>query len=253
MKMKQIAAILVTALAMAHSASAELRVLAVLTSHDRMGDTGHETGFWLSELTHPYYVLTDAGFSVDIASIDGGMAPIDARSFESEDPLNERFLKDADLMAKVIRSVPLSKVDASDYHAVLYCGGHGTMWDFPGNKEVQRVTAEVYEHEGIVAAVCHGPAALVDVKLSDGSYLVNGKNVSAFTNEEEDLVQLTDAVPFLLQDKLIERGAKFKSAAPWQDQVVVDGRLITGQNPASAHTLGERMVELLKKIKPSVH
>lgn len=234
-----------SALAESSSDLADKRVLIVLTSHNKMGDLDEKTGFWLSEMTHPYYVLVDAGVTVDIASIEGAMAPIDPRSMELEDKSNQRFLKDTKLMAMVINSTPLSSVDPKRYDAVIYAGGHGTMWDFSNHPDVNAFTAKVYENQGITAAICHGPAALTDVKLSNGKYLVSGKKVAAFTNEEEDIVELTDAVPFSLQDKLIERGAQHVYGKPWQNNVVVDGRLVTGQNPQSAHAVGEAVLKLL--------
>ena len=222
------------------------KILLVLTSHSQLGDTGQRTGFWLSELTHPYYKFKKTGYSIDVASIQGGMAPIDPKSFDEPDDANQRFLQDAELMAKVIRTLPLSEIDPAAYQAVVFAGGSGTMWDFPNNEHVNRVAVTIYENNGIVSAICHGPAALVDVKLSNGQYLVSGRKVSAFTNEEEEELKLTHVVPFLLQDKLIERGAKYVYGKPWKENVVVDGRLITGQNPASATKVAEKIIEHLK-------
>ena len=222
------------------------KILLVLTSHSQLGDTGKRTGFWLSELTHPYYKFKKTGYSIDVASIQGGMAPIDPKSFDEPDDANQRFLQDAELMAKVIRTLPLSEIDPAAYQAVVFAGGSGTMWDFPNNEHVNRVAVTIYENNGIVSAICHGPAALVDVKLSNGQYLVSGRKISAFTNEEEEELKLTHVVPFLLQDKLIERGAKYVYGKPWKENVVVDGRLITGQNPASATKVAEKIIEHLK-------
>ena len=238
---------LLLTLAAALPAWAADKVLIVLTSHATMGELDKKTGFWLSELTHPYYVLKDAGVAIDIASIDGGMAPIDPASMDTQDAANQRFLKDPQLMSMVINSTPLEKVQASDYRAVIYAGGHGTMWDFANHPVVNSLTAQVYENQGIVAAICHGPAALTDVKLSNGDYLVAGKKLAAFTNEEEDQVKLTDVVPFSLQDRLIARGAVHQYAKPWQANAVADGRVVTGQNPQSAHKVGELVLELLRK------
>ncbi len=225
---------------------AQNKVLMVLTSHAVMGDSGERTGFWLGELTHPYYVLVDAGFSVDIASIAGGPAPIDPRSMDEDDPANQRFLKDANAMRGVMASRALKDIDPSEYRAVVYAGGHGTMWDFPGNDEVLRVTRAIWNHDGVVAAVCHGPAALVDLKLENGKPLIEGKSVAGFTNEEEASVQLTEVVPFSLQDRLKDSGAKFSEGAAFKPHVVVDGQLVTGQNPQSAKAVGEAVVKLLK-------
>jgi len=224
------------------------KILLVLTSHSKLGNTGEKTGFWLPELTHPYYKFKKAGYSVDVASIQGGTAPIDHKIFDlpDEQKSNQRFLQDAELMAKVFRTMPLSKVTPSDYAAIVFAGGSGTMWDFPNNEYVLRVTASIYENNGIVSAICHGPAALVNVKLSNGKYLISGKNVSAITNEEEEDLKMTKVNPFMLQDKLKERGAKHIYGKPWQENVVVDGLLITGQNPASASKVAEKIIEHLK-------
>lgn len=225
------------------------RVLIVVTSHSQMGETDKPTGFWLAELTHPYYVIKDAGYDVDIASIKGGVAPIDPRSMDTTDQVNQRFLQDADLMARVLNSRKLADLEPADYAAVLFSGGHGTMWDFPGDTAVNNISASIYDDGGVVGAVCHGPAALSEVKLSDGSYLIEGKRFAAFTNEEENRVGLSETVPFLLQDRLTERGGIQVPADPWQTNAVIDGRLVTGQNPQSAHKVGELIVEALKARK----
>jgi putative intracellular protease/amidase len=221
------------------------RILMVLTSHSELGDTGKKTGFWLPELTHPYYEFKEAGYLIDVASIQGGIAPVDPKSFEEPDHANQRFLQDAELMAKVFRTLPLSKIDPTAYQAVVFAGGSGPMWDFPNNEHVNRVATTIYESNGVLSAICHGPAALVDIKLSNGNYLVSGKKVAAFTNEEEEDLKLTHVIPFLLQDKLIERGAKHIYGKPWKENVVVDGRLITGQNPASATKVAKKIIEYL--------
>lgn len=222
------------------------KVLLVLTSHSDLGDTGKKTGFWLPELTHPYYEFKKAGYFIDVASIQGGIAPVDSKSLEEPDHANQRFLQDAELMAKVFTTLPLAKIDPTEYQAIVFAGGSGPMWDFPNNEHVNRVAAAIYENNGIVSAICHGPAALVDIKLSNGEYLVSGRKVASFTNEEEEDLKLTDVVPFLLQDRLIERGAEHIYGKPWEMNVVVDGRLITGQNPASAATVAKKIIEHLE-------
>jgi putative intracellular protease/amidase len=227
--------------------STKAKILIVLTSHTELGETGKKTGFWLPELTHPYYEFKKAGFLIDIASIDGGMAPLDSKAFSEEDEYHDVFLNDADLMAKVIRSIPLAQLRAEDYAAVLYSGGSGPMWDFPNNQDIQRLSRDIYENNGIVSAVCHGNAALVNVRMSDGSLLIKNKRVAAFTNEEEASLGTTDIVPFLLQDKLVEQGAIHVFAKPWQENVVIEGRLITGQNPASAKKVAESIITQLSK------
>ena len=160
--------------------------------------------------------------------------------------MNNKYWNDATFQNKLQNTLKVSKVKAKDYDAIYYAGGHGTMWDFPNNKKLAKIAAKIYENDGIVAAVCHGPSALVNIKLSNGNYLVDGKTVSVFTNEEETNVELENVVPFLLEDKLIERGATVDKAAMWQEKVSVDERLVTGQNPASAKLAAEKIVELLK-------
>ena len=219
-------------------------VLLVMTSHDKLGDTGKPTGFFLGELTHPLEVFEKAGVPVDFASIGGGEPPVDG--LELDDPVNARYWNDQAFRAKLAATKKLSEVDAADYSAVFFVGGHGTMWDFPDDADVQKITREIYEKDAPVGAVCHGPAALVNVKLSDGGYLIAGKEVSGFTNDEEEKVGLTAVVPFLLAAKMEERGAKHRPAANFQKQVVADGNLVTGQNPASAAGVAEKMVELIR-------
>ena len=230
-----------------HSMASE-RVLMVLTSHGEMGDTGKKTGFWLAEFTHPYYVIADAGYPIDVVSIEGGKAPIDPRSLDQSDKKNQRFFDDADLMGQVNESKKLADVDPSQYSAIVFAGGHGTMWDLPIDESVNHVSAKIYQNNGIVAAVCHGPAAFANITLENGDPLIKGKKFAAFTNEEEDIVGLTDVVPFLLETRLIELGGQFVYGKPWSENVVVDGRVITGQNPQSATLLGEMVVQGLKKL-----
>jgi putative intracellular protease/amidase len=220
------------------------KVLIVLTSHDTLGETGKETGFYLPEVTHPLDAFTQAGLTVDFVSPKGGKAPM--VGIDLEDPLNKAFLDDLEQVARVENTLNPAQIDPAEYGAIFYAGGHGTMWDFADNQELARIAAAIYEAGGIVGAVCHGPAALVNIKLSDGSYLVANKTVAAFTNEEEAAVGLTDIVPFLLEAKLIERGANFTKVANFQVCVVECDRLVTGQNPASAAGVGEKMVELIE-------
>ncbi|MGB5959190.1 MAG: type 1 glutamine amidotransferase domain-containing protein [Coleofasciculaceae cyanobacterium] len=223
------------------------KILIVLTSHGTLGDTGKETGFYLAEVSHPEDVFTRAGIMVDYVSPKGGKAPM--TGIDLEDPLNKTFLDDANKIVQVENTLNPSQVDVSDYDAIFYAGGHGTMWDFPDNEALANIASTLYEQGKVVGAVCHGPAALVNLKLSNGDYLVAGKTVSAFTNEEEKAVELTEVVPFALESKLIERGAKVTKAANFQPHVVVSDRLVTGQNPASAAGVAEKMVELLNNLK----
>ena len=219
-------------------------VLMVLTSHAQLGDTGKPTGFFLGEVTHPLEVFEKAGLTVELVSIKGGEPPVDG--LDLDDPVNARYWNDPAFRAKLSATRKLADVNPTDYAGVYFSGGHGTMWDFPDDDAVQKAARELYEAGAPVGAVCHGPAALVNVKLSDGSYLVAGKEVSAFTNDEEEKVGLTKVVPFLLATKLGERGAKHLPAPDFEKQVVVSGRLVTGQNPASAAGVAEKMVEMLQ-------
>lgn len=219
-------------------------VLCVVTSHPVKGASGVPTGFFMAELTHPLKVLEEAGFDTVIASIRGGQPPIDG--FDLSDPVNAWFWNETDFQHRLATTRPLSELNGADYSAVFFAGGHGTMWDFRDSQDAQRIIRDVYESNGVVAAVCHGPAALVDATLSNGDYLVAGKNIAAFTNKEEEEVQATTVVPFLLETALRERGALHHEALNWSENVMVDGRLITGQNPASAHGVGVAMAKTLR-------
>lgn len=231
------------------SAAAADKVLYVLTNHAALGETNKRTGFFLSELTHPYYKIKDAGYEIELASPLGGPAPIDPKSLDLKDKTNQRFFKDTKLLGEIQTTKKLSEVDLSTYKAVVFAGGHGTMWDFPKSMDVKNAVKTIYEGGGVVAAVCHGPAALVDIKLSNGKYLVDGKKLAVFTDEEEKVVKLEKVVPFLLESKLLKQGGKKFSGEPWTENAVVDNRLVTGQNPQSASKLGKLVVEELKKLK----
>lgn len=223
-------------------------ILLVLTNHAKLGETGKLTGFFLSEASHPWEVFSKAGYPVTLASPLGGFAPLDPKSYDLKDASNEMFWKKfgsgdaADDTLGVKETSALKDVKPEDYSAVFYAGGHGTMWDFRGNKDVQRVTAGVFENGGAVGAVCHGPAALIDVTLKDGTPLVKGKKVAAFTNAEEEAVGLTKVVPYLLQTDLEKAGALHMPGENFGEQAVVDGRLATGQNPASAKKAAELLI-----------
>jgi alkylhydroperoxidase/carboxymuconolactone decarboxylase family protein YurZ/putative intracellular protease/amidase len=221
------------------------KVLFVVTSCNVKGATGIPTGFNLSEVTHPLEKLEESGVLVHIASIKGGEAPLDGLE-NFNDPVNAKYWADADFRKAIANTLKLDEVKSSDYDAIFFAGGHGTMWDFPDSPAVLKLVPEFYESGKIVSAVCHGPASLVNVKLSDGSYLITGKNVAGFTNGEEDEVQSTSVVPFLLEDALIKHGAKYKHAANWNDNIAIDDRLITGQNPQSAASVGKAIVRMLK-------
>jgi putative intracellular protease/amidase len=220
------------------------RILFVVTSHDKKGNTGQPTGFYLPEVTHPYRVLSKEGFEIDFVSPQGGKAPVDG--VDLADPVNREFLDDPDCRSKIERTLSPDHVTAVHYDAVFFAGGHGTMWDFPENTRLAEIAAAIYEGGGVVGAVCHGPSGLVNIKLSNGRYLVESKEVAAFTNDEERAVGLAEVVPFLLADKLVERGAIHRPAPNWQEHVIVSDRLVTGQNPASAEGVGQAIASLLR-------
>ncbi len=219
------------------------KILFVVTSHDKKGSTGEDTGYYLGEVSHPWEVLYKAGYEIDFVSPKGGTPPVDG--FDLKDPVNNEFWENKEYKNKIDHSLTPSQVNPKEYSTIFYAGGHGAMWDLADNKELANIASTIYENGGIVAGVCHGPAGLVNIKLRNGKYLVDGKKINAFTNEEESAVKLTDVVPFLLENKLKERGAKFEKSGLWQNHVVTDQRLITGQNPQSAKSVGEAILKEL--------
>lgn len=222
-------------------------ILMVVTNHETLGTTEKKTGYYLPEVTHPYYKFKKAGFNVTFASPKGGDAPMDPKSLKLDDPLNKKFYENKKLMNQLKNTMALEKIDPNKYQAIVFAGGHGTMWDFPNSTSLNKVAESIYAKGGVIAAVCHGPAALVNLKNEKGEALIKGINVTGFTNKEEELVKLTSQMPFLLEDRLKQTGAKFIAAKPWQESVVVDKRIVSGQNPASASKLGEEVVKLLQK------
>ncbi len=222
------------------------KVLFVITSHDELGNTGLKTGFWSEELAAPYYALADKGVNIVLASPKGGQPPIDPKS---EDPsfqteTTKRMDKDTVLLDKLKNTTPLADIKMEDYDAVFYPGGHGPLWDLAESKISQQLITEFYTANKPVAFVCHAPGVLKDIKVN-GEYLVNGKNVTGFTNTEEEAVQLTNVVPFLVEDMLIKNGGNYSKIADWNPYAVVDGLLITGQNPASSEKVAEELLKLL--------
>ncbi|REC46856.1 type 1 glutamine amidotransferase domain-containing protein [Chryseobacterium pennipullorum] len=222
------------------------KILFVVTSHDKKGSTGEATGYYLGEISHPWEVLHKAGYEIDFVSPKGGTPPVDG--FDLKDPVNKEFWENKEYRNKIDHSMTPSQVNPKEYSTIFYAGGHGAMWDFADHNELADIASEIYENGGIVAGVCHGPAGLVNIKLNNGKYLVDGKKINAFTNEEESEVKLTHIVPFLLENKLKERGAIFEKSGLWQNHVVTDQRVITGQNPQSAKSVGEAILkELINK------
>jgi putative intracellular protease/amidase len=224
--------------------ASDKKILIVLTSHDDLGGI-RKTGFYVSEAAHPWEVFSQAGYEVDLASPQGGEPPQDGT--DRSDPVQREFLDDPEMSRKRVHTLRPGEVDPRDYAAIFYAGGHGTMWDFPDDAGLAALARDIYEEGGVVAAVCHGPAALVNVTLSDGTYLVAGKEVSAFTNKEEVAVGVSGVVPFPLQTALEARGAKHVAGPNFQPQVSVSDRLVTGQNPASAGPTAEQVVAVLEK------
>ncbi|MBI3898859.1 MAG: type 1 glutamine amidotransferase domain-containing protein [Gammaproteobacteria bacterium] len=230
-------------------ASTAKKVLIVVTSHDRLSDTGKQTGFWFEELATPYYVFVDAGYTVDIASINGGKPPVDPGS-EGE-PGNrpasvQRFMTDSSAMNKLEKSLAIQAADTKPYDAIFLSGGHGAMWDMPSNTPLATALGAAFDAGKVIAAVCHGPAGLVSARRKDGKSIVHGRRVNSFTDTEESAVGLSSVVPFLLESRLRELGGIFERAPDWQPIAVRDGNLVTGQNPQSSHVVAEQVIEALR-------
>jgi putative intracellular protease/amidase len=226
----------------------DMEILIVLTSHDQLGDTGKKTGFWLEEFAAPYYVLADAGAVITLASPNGGQPPLDPKSDEpdSQTAATKRFKGDKAVQKALKNTIKLSEVSADDYDAVFYPGGHGPLWDLAEDVSSIALIETMYSAGKPVAAVCHAPAALRHTRAPDGSPLVKGKSVTGFSNTEEGAVQLSDIVPFLLEDELKGKGANYSKADDWHPYVMTDGNLITGQNPASSELVAKAMLDRLK-------
>ena len=231
-----------------------MKILIVLTSHDQLGDTGKKTGFWLEEFAAPYYELKDAGAAITLASPKGGQPPLDPKSDLSENltELTKRFRTDSAAQAELANTKKLAAVCAADFDAVFYPGGHGPMWDMPDNPTSIALIEAFVKADKPVGAVCHAPAALVNVRGEDGKYLVKGKHVTGFTNTEEKAVGLTEVVPFLLEDRLKERGALYSKGANWAPYVQADGKLVTGQNPASSGPAAKELLTLLRSVSTRI-
>lgn len=220
------------------------KILIAATSHATLGATGKSTGAYVSEMAHPWAAFVAAGYQVDLVSVRGGVIPLDG--VDRNDAINAHFLVDKHIESQLRVSAAATQINANDYAAIFFAGGHGTMWDFPNANDLLALARDIYERNGVVGAVCHGPAALVNLTLSDGSYLVAGKSIAAFTNAEEAAVGLTNVVPFLLHDMLTARGASLIPAANWAANTITDGRLVTGQNPASAPGVAQAMLQVLQ-------
>ena len=224
-----------------------MNILIVLTSHDKLGNTQEKTGFWLEEFASPYYTLLDAGANITIASPKGGKPPLDPKSdaadFQTES--TKRFKADEKANEALANTVTLSSVKESDFDAVMYPGGHGPLWDLTTDTDSIALIEAFVKADKPVASVCHAPSVLLNVKLSNGEYLVKGKKVTGFSNTEEEAVQLTDIVPFLLEDALQSKGAIYSKVDDWHSYAITDGKLITGQNPGSSQAVAKELLKLL--------
>ncbi|NOJ67347.1 type 1 glutamine amidotransferase domain-containing protein [Acinetobacter indicus] len=225
-----------------------MKILIVLTSHNRLGDTGKQTGFWLEELAAPYYAFVDAGAEVTLASPKGGQPPLDPKSNEpdAQTKATERFKADTAAMQDLAQTRKLSEVSIADFDAVFYPGGHGPLWDLAEDPDSISLIEQTLQANKPVALVCHAPGVLRHVKAQDGQPLVKGKTVTGFSNTEEDAVGLTNVVPFLVEDMLKEHGGQYSKAEDWQVHVQQDGLLITGQNPASSEATAEALLKFSK-------
>ncbi|WP_432410677.1 type 1 glutamine amidotransferase domain-containing protein [Rasiella sp. SM2506] len=226
----------------------EMNVLFVLTSHDKLGDTGKKTGFWVEEFANPYYTLLDKGVHITIATPKGGAAPIDPSS-DTEDAATEatkRYDKDAEAQARIANTKVLADMNPDDFDAVFYPGGHGPLWDLATDAFSIALIEKFNSQNKPVAFVCHAPAALKNVTDGNGNALVKGKKVTGFTNSEEQAVGLTDVVPFLVEDMLQANGGIYSKKEDWAAYAIQDGNLITGQNPASSELVAEKLLENLK-------
>ena len=229
-----------------------MKILMVITSHDRLGNTGRKTGFWLEEFAAPYFVFRDAGLELTLASPKGGQPPIDPKSDlpENQTAAMARFKQDERAQRELSQTVKLTDVRAEDYDTVFYPGGHGPMWDLAEDPASIALIESFYDSGKPVALVCHAPGALHRV-MHEGEPLVKGKRITGFANTEEEEVQLTNVVPFLVEDELKRLGGRFEKAANWESFVVVDGRLITGQNPASSGPAAETLLKVFES-KPAL-
>ncbi|WP_029036859.1 type 1 glutamine amidotransferase domain-containing protein [Salinimicrobium xinjiangense] len=225
-----------------------MKILMVLTSHDKLGDTGRKTGFWVEEFAAPYYVLADAGAEITLASPKGGQPPIDPSSTgeDAQTDATRRFDKDEELQKKLSMTRKLEDVDASDYDGVFYPGGHGPLWDLANSLKSISLIEDFNQQMKPMAFVCHAPAALANVE-DHKNPLVRGKDVTGFTNSEEDAVGLSDVVPFKIEDKMNQLGANYSKGDDWGSYVKVDGKLVTGQNPASSEKAARELLRLLQK------
>jgi putative intracellular protease/amidase len=223
------------------------KLLVVLTSTEKYPDMNRATGIWLGEAVHFVEKVEAAGYEVDYVSPRGGYTPIDPHSLAMAEPVDWEWYQDKPFMNRLGATLRPSEVDPDDYAAIYFVGGHGVVWDFPDNEELQTISRKIYENGGVVASVCHGAVGLLNIKLSDGTLLIKGKQVTGFSNEEEKLAELDQHVPYLTENELVKRGASYRKAKqPWRAFAIEDGRLITGQNPASGGAVADLVIAQLK-------
>jgi putative intracellular protease/amidase len=223
----------------------EKKILIVLTNHDTLGDSGKPTGYWLSEVSHFYDVVARAGYEVDFVTPRGGKAPLDPISVKLNDPVNREFMENSKLMARLDNTLSPNEVQWEDYAAVYYVGGHGPIWDVATDEKIAEIAGRILENNGVISAVCHGSAGLLNIRDSKGEPLLKGKKITGFSNLEERLVRKSKWVPYLLESELKQRGAEYTKALPGLTHVEVSGRVVTGQNPRSAKAVAEEVVRLL--------
>ncbi|OJJ16863.1 type 1 glutamine amidotransferase domain-containing protein [marine bacterium AO1-C] len=222
------------------------KILFVVTNHEKLGNTGKKAGTYIPEVTYPFEVFEQQGYQIDFVSPKGGMLAVNGIANAAVDPVTRNFFRDKKHIKQLKNTLKPEDIDIDQYAGIYFIGGKGTMWDFPDNKKLQEITAKMYESNKLVGAVCHGPSGLLNVKLSNGKYLINGHKVTGYSNAED--AKIKGILPFLLEDKLKERGGKYsKAPKKYGKHVVVSGRLITGQNPASAAGVAEEMIETLRK------
>jgi putative intracellular protease/amidase len=225
------------------------KILIVLTNHDTLGDSGRPTGYWLSEVSHFYDVVARAGYEVDFVTPRGGKAPLDPISVKLNDPVNREFMENSKLMARLDNTLSPNEVQWEDYAAVYYVGGHGPIWDVATDEKIAEIAGRILENNGVISAVCHGSAGLLNIRDSKGEPLLKGKKITGFSNLEERLVRKSKWVPYLLESELKQRGAEYTKALPGFTHVEVSGRVVTGQNPRSAKAVAEEVVRLLDQYQ----
>lgn len=223
------------------------KILVVVTSVEKYPSLHRATGLWLGEAVHFVAKVQAAGYAVDYVSPQGGYTPIDPHSLSMAQPIDWEWYHDKVFMNRLGTTLKPSEVNADDYVAIYYAGGHGVMWDFPGNTELQAVSRKIYESGGVVSSVCHGAVGLLNIKLSDGSLLIKNKQVTGFSNEEEKIAELDKHVPFLTEYELVARGGVYtKADDPWVPFAIADERVVTGQNPASGGSVADLVLAALK-------